>query len=89
MKRIVILLLLAFLVLGVNGCPTEPEEEEGLKIGEPPSLPVVPPPDSSEVIYEAEVDSTGESMEQEDKLGTMIAIAIGVLTLLAFIIPSD
>lgn len=45
MKRKVILIVsLAFLMLGTDSCPTEVEEENTEEIGAPPEFPEVPPP---------------------------------------------
>ena len=47
MKRVAILILIAFLVMGVNESTTELQEEKIEQIGAPPEFPEVPPADSS------------------------------------------
>ncbi len=45
MKRIAVLLFLAFFLMGADSCPTKPEETE--TIGAPPAFPEVPPADNT------------------------------------------
>lgn len=45
MKRALLLILLAFFLLGADACPAEPEEAETEEIGTPPEFPEVPEPD--------------------------------------------